>query len=159
MNNTLPTEHLLAHIRKHFYAPATSNPHYHRDRKMLLYTLTWPAQWMDQRGLPVPSQTYEKLLTERLDAIAKHGNPQHYEAHFPRYLLKCLQDWFAWHGDDLYDELKHIRNQLYSIDALLREQPSQNTEDIIPSIAAAHAILAVHYRCKKQPDPKQLTLL
>ena len=35
--------------------------------------------------------------------------------HSPNYLLKCLQDWFQHHGDELYDELKHIRNALDQI--------------------------------------------
>ena len=39
---------------------------------------------------------------------------------FPRYLLKCLQDFFDRHGDDLYGDLKHIRNALDQVLASAR---------------------------------------
>ena len=47
-----------------------------------------------------------------LPALCAHGDPACFNAYFPRYLLKCLQDWFEHYGDDLYGELKHIRNAL-----------------------------------------------
>jgi hypothetical protein len=155
----LPTEELLAHIRKRFYAPPTQYPLFHRDRRMLLYSITWPAQWMDQRGLPITAQTYQKLLTQRIEDIAKHGEPARYQAYFPRYLLKCIQDWFAHHGDDLYNELKHVRNQLCGIEALLRQQPNQSADDLASPIAAAHAVLARQNQRKNKPNAKQLKLL
>ena len=159
MNNTLPTDRLLAQIKQRFYAPDSSNKRFHQDRRMLLYALTWPAGWMDRRGLPMSSQTYEKLLTERLDDIATHGQPERYRQYFPRYLLKCIQDWFAHHGEDLYQELKHVRNQLYGIEALMRQQPQQSADDVVTPIAAAHAVLARQNHRKKQPEARQLKLL
>ena len=126
---------------------------------MLLYTVTWPATWLDKRGLPITSQAYQKLLTQRLDDIAKHGDPKRYQTYFPRYLLKTIQDWFAHHGEDLYEELKHVRNQLCDIEALLRSQPAQSAGDVVTPIAQAHAVLAIQNRCKKCADNKQLNLL
>ena len=35
-----------------------------------------------------------------IEAIRAHGDPACYNAYFPRYLLKCLQDWFERYGDD-----------------------------------------------------------
>ncbi|MCC5808397.1 MAG: hypothetical protein JJU00_18865 [Opitutales bacterium] len=92
------------------------------------------------------------------DAVARHGDPNRYRPYFPRYLLKALQDWFAWHGEDLYDELKHIRNQLYDIQSLLATLNTEATEDIVEPMARAHAVLARQNRRKQQPEPKQLTL-
>lgn len=140
---------------------------------MLLYTVTWPATWLDRRGLPITSQAYQELLIERLGDIAKHGDPQCYQAYFPRYLLKTIQDWFAHHGEDLYQELKHVRNQLCDIEVLLCSQPSQSAEDVVTPIAQAHAVLAGQNRSrhasrvdqgrdcerKKRADNKQLNLL
>ena len=104
--------------------------------RMLLYALTWPGKWLEQRGLPITAQRYEQLLAQRLKAIAQHGNPERYQRYFPRYLLKCLQDWFAHHGDELYEELKHVRNYLHSIEALLQEGcTSQRAEDIVTPMA------------------------
>lgn len=157
--NNLPTEKILAQIKQRFYPYHPPDKRFHQDRRMLLYTVTWPATWLEKRGLPVTSQAYEKLLTERLDDIAKHGEPERYRRYFPRYLLKCIQDWFAHHGEDLYEELKHVRNQLCDIENLLCQQTSQSSHDVAAPIAAAHAVLARQTRRKKQPEARQLKLL
>lgn len=157
--NNLPTENILVQIKQRFYHSHASDKRFYEDRRMLLYAITWPATWLEMRGLPIRSQAYEKLLTQRLDDIATHGEPARYQAYFPRYLLKCIQDWFAHHGDDLYEELKHIRNRLCNIETLLRQLPSQTTQDVAAPIAAAHAVLARQIHRKKQPAPKQLKLL
>ena len=105
MNKVQPTEALLAQIKQRFYSSDSSGKRFYEDRRMLLYALSWPAKWLDQRGLQVSAQQYERLLTQRLKTIAQHGDSERYERYFPRYLLKCLQDWYAHHGDELYEEL------------------------------------------------------
>ena len=125
---------------------------------MLLYALTWPASWLHERALTLSPKRYELLLVQRLDAIQRHGNPQRYLPYFPRYLLKSIQDWFAWHGEDLYDELKHIRNALPGVLALIQQSPTRSAPDIVTPLAQAHAVLATRYRRKNLPQPKQLTL-
>jgi hypothetical protein len=157
--NTLPTEKILAQIKQRFYDSILSEKRFYQDRRMLLYTVTWPATWLDKRGLPITSQAYRELLTERLDDIAKHGDPKRYQAYFPRYLLKTIQDWFAHHGEDLYEELKHVRNQLCEIEALIRAQPTQSADDVVTPMAQAHAVLASQNHRKKRADAKQLNLL
>lgn len=153
----LPTDPILRDIQKRFYA---SDPPelFHRDRRMLLYAITWPAGWLEQRALRISPGRYQDLLSRRLEAIATHGNPDLYRRYFPKYLLKSIQDWFDWHGEDLYDELKHIRNVLPDLEALLRNPPHQKTPDIVEPLAKAHRVLHVQYRRKKQPSPKQLEL-
>lgn len=110
---------LLRTIQTQFYR--TRPPaDFHRDRHRLLYALTWPAVWLERRGLTCSAARYRQLLVERFDAIVTHGDPQRYGAYFPAYLLKCLQDWFQHHGDELYAELKHIRNALDLVFASVR---------------------------------------
>ena len=41
---------LLEVVRRRFYAQQPPT-HFHRDRRMLVYALTWPAGWLDSRGL------------------------------------------------------------------------------------------------------------
>ena len=154
----LPTDTLLEYIRHRFYPHDPADKRFHRDRRMLLYTLTWPAAWLEERALRLSPRRYETLLRERLDAIARHGDPAVHQRYFPRYLLKTLQDWFAWHGEDLYDELKHIRNQLHDLHHLLNTLHTDQTEDIVTPLAAAHAVLAHQKRRKSQPAPEQLNL-
>ena len=155
----LPTEKLLAQIQQNFYTCESSEKQFYADRRMLLYALTWPGKWLEQRGLPITAQHYEQLLTQRLKAIAQHGRSQRYQRYFPGYLLKCLQDWFAHHGDELYEELKHVRNHLHSIEALLQGCTSQRAEDIVTPMAQAHAILRSQQRHKHcKDDTQQLKL-
>ncbi len=115
---TATLDELLGTIRLHFYLHRPVD--YRRDRRRLLHALTWPATWLEERGLTCAPPRYHTLIAERLHAIAAHGNPAVYDAYFPTYLLKCLQDWFDRHGDDLYGELKHIRNALDQILASAR---------------------------------------
>ena len=155
----LPTESLLAQIKQTFYTNKLSEKQFYADRRMLLYAITWPDKWLDQRGLPTTAQHYEQLLTQRLKAIAQHGKLESYQRYFPGYLLKCLQDWFAHHGDELYEELKHVRNPLHSIEALLQGCSSQQAEDIVTPMAQAHAILKSQcHRKYDKEDTRQLTL-
>ena len=158
-DKVLPTEKLLAQIQQNFYSCKSSEKQFYADRRMLLYALTWPGKWLEQRGLPITAQHYEQLLTQRLKAIAQHGKLESYQRYFPGYLLKCLQDWFAHHGDELYEELKHVRNHLHSIEALLQRCTSEQAEDIVTPMAQAHAILmSQRHRKHGKEDTQQLTL-
>lgn len=157
--------HLLAEVRRRFYGGpfagdhATGRANFHRDRRMLLYALTWPAVWFERRGLTCSAARYQTLVAGRLVDIALHGDPARYGAYFPAYLLKCLQDWFQHHGDELYDELKHIRNALDQVLASARfaadvQRDAQHTE----LLAATHRLIHARRPQRDKPDGRQLSL-
>jgi len=164
--------HLLEAVRRRFYdeqlardhaegraSHATGRASFHRDRRMLLYALTWPAVWLERRGLTCSAARYETLLAGRLVDIALHGDPARYGAYFPAYLLKCLQDWFQHHGDELYDELKHIRNALDQVLASARfaaavQRDAQHTE----LLAATHRLIHARRPQREKTDGRQLLL-
>jgi hypothetical protein len=164
-----PVETILEQIRRRFYcAQGASQPQgagrFHRDRRMLIYAVSWPAVWMRQRALTCSPDRYQALIIERLEAIAAYGDPARFDpctahAYFPAYLLKCLQDWFTHHGDELYDELKHLRNAIDKIlaspafAARARQQAGQ-----INLIAAAHQLVRPKPKAPKASGPAQLTL-
>jgi hypothetical protein len=151
-------EDLLESIRVHFYAghrPAQ----FHRDRRMLLYAVTRPAAWLEHRGLFCSPRRYRQLVQERLDAVRAYGDPRVWADYFPRYLLKCLQSFFARHGDDLYHELKHIRNALESLQrSLVFAQRAAEQSRQIEALAAAHRVLQAGHHGRSHPDPGQLAL-
>jgi len=151
------TVELLQTIRLRFYA--TRSADYHRDHQRLLHALTWPATWLDERGLTCSPQRYHALLDERLHAIAAHGDPVLYSAYFPTYLLKCLQDWFDRHGDTLYSELKHIRNALDQVLASVRfAERVQSHARHLDLLVSTHRLLeSRRTKCTPAPDD-QLTL-
>jgi hypothetical protein len=148
---------LLSAVRERFYAtkPAAQ---FHRDRRGLIRALSWPADWLERRGLFCSSSRYRALVVARLDAIRTHGDPARYGAFFPSYLLKCLQDHFAHHGEELHDELKHIRNALEAVAGSLRFAESEAAVHArkIDALARVHRLL----RAQAPPpsDPRQLAL-
>ena len=150
--------HLLEIVRLGFYSKQPK-AHFYRDRRMLLYALTWPAGWLDSRGLTCSPERYHALVAERLDAIAAHGDSSRYGAFFPGYLLKCLQDWFQHHGDDLYDELKHVRNAIHqilgSLDFASRVQIQARHIELL---AATHRLLHAQRKRHVALNPGQMSL-
>lgn len=149
---------LLDKVACQFYAGQPVRD-FHRDRRMLLYALTWPAVWLERRGLTCSAGRYQALLADRFAGIAVHGDPARYGAYFPAYLLKCLQDWFQHHGEELYDELKHIRNALDQVLASARftasvQRDAQHTE----LLAATHHLLQARQAQREKPDGRQLPL-
>ena len=149
---------LLEEVRGGFYAGHPARD-FHRDRRMLLYALTWPASWLERRGLTCPPARYRGLLADRLAAIAAHGDPARYGAYFPTYLLKCLQDWFDHHGEELYGELKHIRNALDQVLASAKfativQRDAQNVE----FLAATHHLIRAQRNQSHPVDDGQLQL-
>ena len=161
MKQKLPTQPLLDQIKAQFYDHKQPEKRFYQDRRMLLYALTWPAKWLDQRGLPITPQSYQELIKRRLEDIQNHGEKQF--RYFPRYLLKCIQDWFAHHGDELYEELKHVRNQLCTIEELLQQHPHAQTEPQhthVTRLADAHQIIKQQiYVNKIRQSSQQLELL
>ena len=153
-------DELLETVRLRFYSSRADPRQFHRDRRMLLYALTWPAVWLDRRGLTCPQRRYRNLLAERLDAIRAHGDPACYNAYFPRYLLKCLQDWFEHYGDDLYGELKHIRNALDQVLASARFAARvRDDARQLDVLVATHRLLRAQHAARVVPDdPGQLDL-
>jgi len=153
---------LLQSVRGHFYAdPADASAlrRFHRDRRMLLYALTWPAVWLERRGLTCPPGRYRQLIAERLDAIGAHGDPACYSAYFPAYLLKCLQDFFDRHGDDLYGDLKHLRNALDQVLASARfAERVQRDARQLDVLVATHRLLHAQHTRHVRSDPDQIAL-
>ncbi len=156
---------LLGVVQRRFYAVESPRDHiegrasFHRDRRMLLYALTWPAVWLERRGLTCSSTRYHDLVAVRLAEIALHGDPSRYGAYFPSYLLKCLQDWFQHHGDALYDELKHIRNALDQVLASARFAVTvQCDAKHVELLASAHRLFRAQREKRPQSDGRQLSL-
>jgi len=149
---------LLELLWRRFYAQQPP-AHFHRDRRMLLYALTWPAGWLDSRGLTCSPARYHTLIVDRLDAICAHGDPARFGAYFPAYLLKCLQDWFQYRSDELYAELKHIRNAL---DRILGSVGSLSEVQLharhIELLAATHRLLHAQRKRPVTPDAGQMSL-
>jgi hypothetical protein len=82
---TTTLEELWCAIRLRCYVHRPAD--FPRDRPRLLYALTWPATWLDERGLTCSPRRYQTLIADRLQAIAAHGHPAVYGAYFPPIYL------------------------------------------------------------------------
>ena len=151
-------DELLAAVRLRFYANQPPG-NFHRDRRMLLSALTWPAIWLERRGLTCSPERYQSLITEQIVAITAHGDPVHYSEYFPTYLLKCLQNSFQHRGDDLYQELKHIRNALVHVLASVHFADQVQAEARqLDLLAATHRLIHARRTRHGADDAAQLTL-
>lgn len=147
---------LLHDVRLRFYAtqPAAA---FQRDRRRLLYALTWPAVWLERRGRFCSPDRYRRLVVERLDAIRAYGDPARYGRYFPTYLLKCLQDFLDRHGDELCGELLHIRHALDIVRGSLRFADKAAVQSRqIEAMAQVHRFLRAN--APAPSDPNQMAL-
>jgi hypothetical protein len=151
-------QELLHGVERRFYRTLPARA-YHRDQQMIIYALTWPATWLHRRGLTCSPSRYNLLIAARLEAIAAHGDPCRYGAYFPAYLLKCLQDWFQHHGEELYDELKHVRNAIDQVLASVRFAANvQRDARHVDLLASVNRLIAAHRTRHGKSDPRQLSL-
>jgi len=152
-------EALLAQVRQRFYM-AAGETLFHRDRKALVYALSWPAGWMRERQLRPAQRRYRELVERSLADIALHGDQERWGKYFPRYLLKCLQDRFRYRHDELYFELKRASNALELL-ALSGKAQAQASQGAIDALARVHEIVAPKRRSGKsnaQSDASQMEL-
>jgi hypothetical protein len=149
---------LLDAVRRRFYAGQPPRL-FHRDRRALLYALSWPAAWLESRGLGCSPARYHALIADRLDAIALHGDPTRYGAYFPAYFLQSIQDWFHHRGDGLYAELKQIRDAIDRALGSIRFAPdaAANARQI-EILAATHRLLHEKRTRRAATDHRQLSL-
>jgi hypothetical protein len=131
---------LLASINTMFYTKADARA-WLVDQKPLKLALTWPATWLNQRGIGLPLDRYEAILREILAEIRSHGDVAAIR-HFPTYLLRCVKLRFQHNGETFYEEGKRMRNVL-DLRFLkgLASQPAPAV-DAIEVLAQAHRMLA-----------------
>lgn len=158
MDDSIPERvvaRLLIAIRKDYY-PGNDRAFY-RDRKMLTYAMTWAAAWYEERGFrSVPGTQYLAEMESLLEGIRQHGDKARAAAYFPRYLLKCVQDHFAHHGDTICDRHRSARNSIDGVMARISKLstgPSQ-PDLTIDVLAAAHRLAKPKTSHRKQAPCK-----
>lgn len=110
-----------------------------QDQKPLLMVLTWPAVWLNQRGVGMPAAEYETKMRDIIGIIARHGDLAKIKL-VPAYLGDCVRKHFAHHGDEIYAARKHVRAALDV--AALQGRAAAAAPDAVPALVAAHAVLA-----------------
>lgn len=122
--------------------------------------VTWPAAWLNQRGVTLSPERYKALLLGIFNDIKAFGNTGGVK-YWPRYLRFCLQEHFKHHGEEIYEEAKALRNQVET--ALMAGRQAAEASrgaDPVAAVALVHQALVKGHRRKHRPAPgKQLSLL
>lgn len=138
---------LMQFIRAAFYQ---QNPDWYKDQHFIRQrVVTFPAQWLNSRGVTLRPERYKEVMMEVFRTIKLNGNTDSVQ-YWPRYLLHCVQEHLKHHGESLYDEGKSLRS---AIDlALTHCEHSQvsKTIDTVAVIAQVNRALATNGGRKKK---------
>jgi hypothetical protein len=144
---------LLQAIRSAFYGDLPTK-RFMQDRQFLLRNVvTWPARWLNKRGVTLPPDRYKRILLDVFVEIKRHGATG-VVSYWPGYLMKCVQSHFAIHGEEYYEEGKALRAKLETVMLACHRAP---TSDPVAGLAQVHAVLSSSKRSRRKPatDAKQ----
>ena len=116
--------------------------------------VTWPARWLDDRGVTVKPERYKEILIGIFKTVKNYGQTETVK-YWPGYLLHCVHEHFKHHGDEIYEEGKSLRNIM---DAILLKCKQSRPPDPVATIAQVNKALATAARKKKPTPAKQQQL-
>jgi hypothetical protein len=139
-------ERLMGEVATRFYRPDDVRK-WMRDQRAIMQALTWPAAWLNERGVGLPARDYEAKILEILGIITAHGDLANIR-YIPSYLSDCIRKHFIHHGDEIYAARKHVR-ALMDLRFLERGPVAPTAPDATAALAAAHRVLATAKRRPK----------
>lgn len=154
---------LLAVIRNQFYPDAQlggeAAKQWFQDQQFIRQRVVlWPAAWLNKRGVSLKPERYQQILLDIFADIKRHGATGAVKF-WPGYLAKCVQDHFAHHEDEIYEEAKALRTQLERALATAGSATARQP-DPVERLAAAHQVLSATARKRRcKPTADQLKLL
>ena len=144
---TVMIETLMRHVRAQFYT-LYPEKRWLQEQRHILMILTWPATWLNQRGIGLPLGRYEAVLREIIVGIQRHGDTATIKF-FPAYFERTVKAWFIHNGEELYEERKSLRSAL-DLRFLKGLNPTPPKEpDPMEALLAAHRVLATTKRRAK----------
>jgi hypothetical protein len=123
------------------------------ERQMLIAAVTYPAQWLKDRGAAISPESYTTLVKTILQGIWQHGQCDKIR-NVPRYLLKAIQEHMKHQGDDILDRQKRISLAVRrAMRGLVADRPQAEPHPIIEELATVHSLLRPQFkRGRKKPD-------
>ena len=135
------TERFLRSLKKQFYANAEKQ--FFQEKRILMMAITYPAQYLNQRGVGLPSARYQEILTTIIRTINAHGNLA--KINSPgRYLLHAVQEHMRHHGEDYYEAGKKTRNDIADVLLGLKKAKAGaiQSDSTVSTLAEAHRVLS-----------------
>lgn len=148
---------LMQFIRSAFYQ---QNPAWFKDQHFIRErVVTWPASWLDGRGVTLPPGRYKEILINIFMIIKQNGNTGSVQ-YWPRYLLHCVQQHFKHHGDEIYEEGKSLRAITdLALSTCRRSMETNRSADQVAAIAQVHQALTSRKKKAMVQPKEQLDLL
>ena len=134
----------LRSIKNQFYK-APHEKLFYQEKFLLQQAITYPAAYLQARGVGLPIERYKALLTTIIRTINAHGNLATVRSP-GRYLLHAVQEHMRHHGEDYYEAGKRTRDAL--ADALMGLKPRtkgaeiQSADSPVAALAETNRILS-----------------
>ena len=136
---------LMVRVRREFYSERPAK-HWYQQQDTVKKALTFPASWLEERKVPMSARRYREIINLILNTIISHAKTQQI-AYPSAYILHCVQQHMAHHGDAYYQEGKSCRNrialQMAVVERTAAARSRQSGADVIPAFAQVHAALAI----------------
>lgn len=151
----------LYRIRQQFYPD--NEKAFYQQRRLLIRAISFPAGWLDRRGIVFPEKRYRQLLDEILKGIMHHGNTGNI-GYFAGYLFSCIQQHMKHHEEEYYDLGKSLRSKndqsmKQILSGLKVDEPAADAATVESLAAYSRLTKSGPRRGKKtKPDGDQMTL-
>ena len=109
---------MLALIRREFYRKVPEKQFF-QERPRLKSAITYPARWLNERGVTATASLYRRVLRTVIDAIKQHGRRDKIDR-FEIYFLDCVQKHMKHHGEEYYEAAKAARSAADVLPTVLR---------------------------------------
>lgn len=145
---------MLAVIHFRFFGSETPR-RWAQEQGVIRQVITYPARYLEDRGVSLPEDRYRKLLVYILADIQRNIQNPAGIRRMSYYLLHSVQEHMKHQGDRYYELAKtpkaassHTKEVLAGLEI---------AEPITPALAQAHAILAARTqrRCKPAAETQQ----
>jgi hypothetical protein len=149
---------LMGSIRNGFYP---GDERWFADQEFIRRrVVTWPAAWLNSRGVTLKPERYKELLLGIIIEIKRCGKTEAVK-YWPGYLAHCVQQHFKHHGEEIYEEAKAVRNQVETaLMACHKAADAARGTDSVAGLALVHYALTSAHKRKRRPGGKQqLSLL
>lgn len=155
-NPELPQEvvwELLAVVRNQF-CPEMGDGAWFQSLRMFKRVVCYPAAELARAGVSLPPERYRARLLEVLTSIKRHGDTGNVH-YWPGYLLKCVKEHWAHHGEDWLQEGKSIRTRAEAVLLATGRAAERGTgPDMVEVLAATYAALSSPGAGRKKRPPK-----
>lgn len=152
-------EDLMQAIRVGFYQDAPKK--WFADQHFIKRNIVlWPATWFQKKAVTVPAERYKEIVRALILDIK--ANVRQEIKYVPAYLMKSMQDHFAMHGDEYYEEAKSIRSRAeIALSLAQRATIEPRRADVVEAMAISRSVLIAGTKRKPKaaPAPRQMSLL